>query len=92
MQVPLFDGNKVMARAWLHQLQTYITLSPNLVEEDVMHFASLHLEVDALEWWCHGVINQGYSHITSFDEFIRRLVNRFDRKEDDYLQDLTSLR
>lgn len=89
----MYDGQKLTARAWLYQLQTYFTLSPNLVEEDAIHFASLHFEGDALEWWRHGVISQNYFNITFFDEFARRLVKRFDRKkEDDYFQDLTSLR
>lgn len=93
MQVQMFDGKKMTARAWLHQLQTYFTQSPNMVEEDAIHFASLHFEGDTLERWQHVVISQGYSLITSFDEFARRLVKRFDRKkENDYFQDLTSLR
>jgi len=66
------------------QLQTYFTLNPSMVEEDAMHFASLHLEGDALEWWWYGTVSQGYSLITTFDEFARRVVKRFDRKEDDY--------
>lgn len=81
------------ARAWLHQLQMYFTLSPNMIEEDAIPFASLHFEGDVLEWWQHGVISQDYFHISSFDEFARRLVKRFDRKkENDYFRELTSLK
>lgn len=54
MQIHPSDGKKMTARAWLHQLQTYFTLSANLIEEDAIYFASLHLEGDALEWWRHG--------------------------------------
>lgn len=61
MQVPMYDGQKVMGRAWLQQFQTYFSLSPNMVEEDAIHFASLHFEGDALEWWRHKVISQNYS-------------------------------
>lgn len=50
MQVQMFDGKKMMARAWLHQLQTYFTLRPNMMEEDAIYFSSLHFEGDALEW------------------------------------------
>lgn len=93
MRVPMYDGRKVTARAWLHQLQTYSTMGPNMVEEDAIHFVSLYFEGDALEWWRHGLTSQNYSNITSFDEFARRLVKRFDRKkEDDCFRDLTSLR
>lgn len=85
--------DKMTARAWLHLLQKYFTLNPSMVEEDAIHFASLHLEGDALEWWQHGVISQGYSLITSFDEFVRRLAKRFDwKKENDYFRDLMALR
>lgn len=76
----MFDGKKMMVKEWLHQLQTYFTLNLSMVEEDAIKFASLHLEGDALEWWQHGVISQGYALITSFNEFIRSIVKRFNRK------------
>lgn len=89
----MYDGKKMTTRAWLHGLQTYFILILNMVEEDAIHFASLHFEGDALEWWQHEVINEGYSLITSFDELVRQLVKRFDWKEEnDYFEDLTSLR
>lgn len=59
----------------------------------MIYFTSLHFEGDSLEWWQHGVISQGYSLIYSFDEFSKWLVKRFNRKkENNYFQDLTSLR
>ena len=64
-----------------------------MLEEDEVNFASLHLKGDALEWWRHGMVSQGYSHISTFDEFARRVVKRFDQKrEDNYFRDLTALR
>lgn len=49
MQVPLYDGNgKMIARAWLQKLQTYLTLTP-MIEEDVVQFATLHLDGIAYE-------------------------------------------
>lgn len=42
-----------------------------MVEEDAIHFSPLHFEGDALEWLQHGMIIQGYSLITSFDDFAR---------------------
>lgn len=47
MQIPMFHGARMIARAWLHQLQAYFTLNPSMV--DTMHFAALHLEGDMLE-------------------------------------------
>lgn len=40
------------------------------MEEDAIHFASLHLEGDTIEWWWHGTLTHGYSLITMFDEFV----------------------
>jgi len=56
-----------------------------MMEEEAINFASLHLEADTLEWWLHGMLSQGYAHITTFEEFTRKLVKRFDqKKENDY--------
>lgn len=49
-----------------------------MIEEDVINFVSLHFEGDALEWWYHGMSNEDYRYITSFEEFIRLLAKRFD--------------
>lgn len=39
------------------------------------------------------MISQGYENISSFDEFARKLLKRFDRKrENDYFKDLIMLR
>jgi len=40
-----------------------------MMEEEDINFESLHLEGDALEWWHHGMVIQGYAHITTFEEF-----------------------
>jgi len=89
----MYDGKKMTTRAWLHQLQTYFTLNPNMEEEEVIYFVTLHFKGDALEWWQHRMIRKGYVDISSFDEFSRNLVKRFDRKkENEYFQDLMLLR
>lgn len=80
LKIPSFDGKKMTARAWVHQLQTYLILNPNVIEEEAINFASLHFDGDVLEWWHHGMSNQGYGSITSFEEFTRWLVKRFDQK------------
>lgn len=93
LQVPSFDGKKMTTRAWVHQLQKYLVLNPSMTEEEAINFSSLHFDGDALEWWRHGMSNQGYKSITSFEEFTRRLMKRFDRKrENDYFRDLNALR
>lgn len=68
-------------------------LNPSMVEEEAINFASFHIEGDALEWWHHGMVSQGYAYITMFKEFIRWLVKRFNqKKENDYFKYLNLLR
>ena len=54
---------------------------------------TLHLEGDASDWWFHGLITLGNDIVTTFEEFTRGLVNRFDRK-DPYMsfEDLSHLK
>lgn len=93
LQIPSFDGKKMTIRVWVHQLQTYLVLNPSMTEEEAINFASLHFDGDALEWWRHGMSNQGYGSITSFKEFTRQLVKKFDQKwENNYFWDLNALR
>lgn len=47
-------------------------------EEDAIRFATLHLEGAAHEWWYYGLITLGHNHITTYAEFIDRLIERFD--------------
>ena len=51
-----------------------------MTETKAINFATLHLEGEAHEWWYHGLVTLGHSHITSYREFIDRLMDRFDRK------------
>jgi hypothetical protein len=56
-------------------------------------FAALHLEGEAHEWWYHGMVTLGHSHITSYREFIERLMDRFERKDPEiHFRDLDQLR
>lgn len=50
IQILMFNGVKMIVKEWLHQLQTYFTLNPNLLEEDVVNFTSFHFKGDVLEW------------------------------------------
>lgn len=93
MQVPLYDGSdKMIARACLQKLQTYVTLSP-MIEEDTMQFTTLHLEGVAYDWWHHGLITQGHNFDQTLNEFIQRIQDCFNQKnEDENFQDLVSVR
>ena len=77
LKIPSFDGKKMTTRAWVHHLHTYLILKLSMTKEEAINFASLYFDGDALEWCHHGISNQGYSSITSFEEFTRWLVKRF---------------
>jgi hypothetical protein len=51
------------------------------------------LEGEAHEWWYHGLVTLGHSRITSYREFIDRLMDRFERKDPKiHFRDLAQLR
>lgn len=52
-----------------------------MAEDDAIKFATLHLEGSTHEWWYHGLAAPGHGLIDTYDEFCKRLVNRFDRKD-----------
>ena len=56
LNLPTFDGsNKVLARAWIHKLDTYLTLKP-MSETEAIRFATTYLEGAAYDWWHHGLV------------------------------------
>jgi hypothetical protein len=64
-----------------------------MTETEAISFATLHLEGEAHEWWYYGLVTLGHSRITSYREFIDRLMDRFDRKDlEIHLRDLAQLR
>lgn len=73
-----FDGsNKCTARAWVEKLDNYLSLRP-MPEEDAIKFATLHLDGVAHKWWYHGLATLGHNLITTYVEFINKLIERFD--------------
>jgi hypothetical protein len=48
---------------------------------------------DTHEWWHHGPVTLGHSHITSYKEFTERIMDRFDRRDPEiHFKDLAQLR
>lgn len=91
MQVPMFNGKNMTARAWLQKLQTYFTLCP-IAKEDAIQFATIYLEEAAYDWWHHGLTTQGHEEIITFDEFSQRVLDRFEKKdEEEYFRELATL-
>jgi hypothetical protein len=64
-----------------------------MTETEAINFTTLHLEGEAHEWWYHGLVTLGHSHITSYKEFTERLMDKFDRRDPEiHFRDLTQLR
>jgi hypothetical protein len=64
-----------------------------MIETEAISFVTLHLEGEAYEWWYHGLVTLGHSRITSYGDFIDRLMDRFDRKDPKiHFRDLAQLR
>jgi hypothetical protein len=76
-----FDGSsKCTTRAWVQKLNTYYKLN-QMTETEAISFATLHFEGEAHKWWHHGLVTLGHSHITSYREFTKRLMDRFDKRD-----------
>jgi hypothetical protein len=64
-----------------------------MTKTEAISFTTLHLEGEAHEWWHHGLVTLGHSHITSYREFTERLMDRFDRRDPEiHFRDLAQLR
>jgi hypothetical protein len=91
--IPSFDrSSKCIARAWVQKLDTYYKLN-QMIETEAISFTTLHLEGEAHEWWYHGLVTLGHSRITSYREFTKGLMDRFDRRDPEiHFRDLDQLR
>ena len=52
-----------------------------MLEEEATKYAIVHLDGLAHEWWHHGMVTLGHNQITSYEEFIERLIERFDTRD-----------
>lgn len=50
-------------------------------ETEAIKIAALHFEGEAHNWWFHGLSTVGHKNVTTYSEFTRRLVERFERKD-----------
>jgi hypothetical protein len=90
LTIPSFDGSsKSTTRAWVQKLDTYYKLN-HMTEIEPISFTTLHLEGEAHDWWHHGLVRQGHSHITSYREFTERIMDR--RDPEIHFKDLAQLR
>ena len=81
--LPYFNGYaKCTASSWVQKLYTYFQLNP-MDENEAIRMATLHLEGDGTDMWFHGLRTLGHDIVTTYEEFKRRLANRFDRRDPD---------
>ena len=55
--------------------------SSDLPKMEAINIAALHFEGEAHNWWFHGLATLGHINVTTYAEFTRILVERFDRKD-----------
>ena len=93
MTLPYFDGTSNCSESsWIQKRDTYFQLNP-MVERDAINFAALHIDGEAIDWWFHGMKILGHGQVVTYGEFIRKLTERFDRRDPDiYFWDLAHIR
>jgi len=52
-----------------------------MLEAEAIKLATLHLDGEAQDWWFHGMVTLGHSIVTSYVNFTRRLMERFDWRD-----------
>jgi hypothetical protein len=64
-----------------------------MTDTKAISFMTLQLEGEAHEWWYHGLVTLGDSHITSYMDVTDKIMDRFDRKDPEiHFRDLSQLR
>ena len=75
-----FDGSpKCPARAWVKEMDTYVQ-QHQVSEKEAIKVAALHLEGKAYAWWLFESFSLKNENTSSYSNFIRRVVERFDEK------------
>ena len=81
-----------MAKSWVEKLDIYFQLN-QMSETEAIKVATLHLDGEAQDWWFHGMVTLGHSTVTTYVEFTRRLIERFDRRDpEEHFVELTRLK
>lgn len=79
--LPKFDGSSTSsAKAWVEKLDIYLQLN-KVPEMEAIKIAVIHFEGEAHNWWFHGLSTLVHANVTTYFEFTRILVERFDRKD-----------
>ena len=78
---PKFNGTpSCSAKAWVEKLDIYFQLN-KVPEVEAIKIVALYFEGEAHNWWFHGLSTLGHNNVSTYAEFTRRLVERFDQKD-----------
>ena len=47
---------------------------------DAIRYATLNLEGTTHDWWSRGMVTLQHNQVTSYQDFVDKLVERFDKK------------
>eukprot|EP00253_Pinus_taeda_P033610 PITA_33610 len=88
-----FDGSSNSSvKSWVEKLDIYYQLN-QMSEAEAIKVATLHLDGKAQDWWFHVMVTLEHSTVTTYAEFTRRLIERFDRRgPEQHFVELTRLK
>ena len=91
--LPTFDcSGKMISHAWIHKVDNFLSLK-TMIEFKALKYATLHLDGAAHDQWTHDMITLQHNQITTYQEFMDRLIERFDKKNlEVYFWELAQLR
>lgn len=67
-------------QAWIHKFDTFLEIRP-MSEVEAIKYVMLHLEGDSHDWWYHGMVTLQHNQVTSYQDFVDKLLERFDQKD-----------
>jgi len=65
---------------WVEKLDVYFHLN-QMTEVEAMKIATLHLKGEAHDWWFHGLTMMGHAGVTTYEDFTRSVLERFERRD-----------
>ena len=64
-----------------------------MAESDAIKLESIHLDGEAIDWWFHGMQKLIHDQVVTYEEFTRKLTERFNWRDPDiYFRDLAHIR
>jgi len=64
----------------VEKLDIYFQLN-QMLKTEAIKVATLHFDGEARDWWFYGMVILKHSIVTTYAEFTRRLIERFDRMD-----------